>query len=250
MSLIDPLEQFNIFLCPFMFYHSNLILQQTIHLGMIFFIFELVKNGYYKTQVLIVFNFIKNAVNGVLKLNKNIYLPFFILIFFFILISNLSGMVPVSYTSTSMLTVTLFISSTFFLATNYLGIYKHSYKFITMVVPINVPILIKPFLFLIETISYVSRVFSLAIRLFANMLSGHILVKIIVKSLWDFFYDTLTKTFQVSSDIYNLADCLVPVAPWTILMSVTTLETIIAFLQAYVFIVLSATYLNDAIHLH
>jgi F0F1-type ATP synthase membrane subunit a len=92
-------------------------------------------------------------------------------------------MVPVSYTSTSMLTVTLFISSIFFLATNYLGIYKHSYKFITIVVPINVPILIKPFLFLIETISYLSRVFSLAIRLFANMLSGHILVKIIVKSL-------------------------------------------------------------------
>jgi len=89
-------------------------------------------------------------------------------------------MIPYFFTSTSIFAITFYVSLMFFIGINLIGIKKNTFNFFSLFIPKGVPTLIVPFLFLIEVISYFSRVFSLAIRLFANMLSGHILLKILM----------------------------------------------------------------------
>jgi ATP synthase subunit 6 len=98
----------------------------------------------------------------------------------FLCLSNLLGMLPYSMTVTSHLILTLFLSLAFFIGSNIIGVCYHKQSFFSLFLPEGVPLLIIPFLILIEYVSYVSRIFSLAIRLFANMLSGHILLKILI----------------------------------------------------------------------
>jgi ATP synthase subunit 6 len=98
----------------------------------------------------------------------------------FLCVSNLLGMLPYSMTVTSHLILTLFFSLAFFIGNNIVGVCYHTQSFFALFLPEGVPLLIIPFLILIEYVSYISRIFSLAIRLFANMLSGHILLKILI----------------------------------------------------------------------
>ena len=102
------------------------------------------------------------------------------LIFFFIFLSNILGMVVYSFTITSSLILTFFFSSSFFFGSNIYGFLLNLSNFFSLFIPRGVPVVILPMLFIIEIISYFSRVISLAVRLFANMLSGHALLKILL----------------------------------------------------------------------
>ena len=132
---------------------------------------------------------------------------------------------------------TLYFSLAFFIGNNLIGICFHREKYFVLFLPEGVPTPIIPFLILIEYVSYISRIFSLAIRLFANMMSGHILLKILISFIWAIFSSNLIHWVWIG-------------LPMCIVFLVIGLEFAIAFLQAYVFVVLISIYLNDVINTH
>ena len=164
------------------------------------------------------------------------YFSFIFSLFLFILIGNLLGMFPYSFTWTSHIIVTFAIAFFIFIGVTIIAIYKHGLlKFMSFFAPSGVP---KPMLILlvpIEIISYLSRPVSLSVRLFANMMAGHTLLKVI----GGFVFVLGANTFIIGG-----------VLPLAFLVALTGLEIVIAFLQAYVFAILTCLYINDAIHLH
>jgi F-type H+-transporting ATPase subunit a len=130
----------------------------------------------------------------------------------------------------------------FFGGVNLIGVFTHGWKVLEAFIPAGVPTAIMPFLVLIEIISYFSRVISLSVRLFANMMSGHTLLKILLAFFW-LLFNNLTSSLPI-------VETLVEILPWMIILTVTLLECAIAYLQAYVFTVLIAIYLNDCVNLH
>jgi len=161
------------------------------------------------------------------------FLPFLFLVFFFILFANYLGLTPFSFTVTSHIALTFFISFTIWFSFLFLGFLEHGLGFLKLFIP-NVPKILLPFLILIEIVSYVIRAFSLAIRLSANMTAGHTLVHIL-------------SGFSVQ--IMNFSWFLV-IFPFLLVLAILTLEFGIAFLQAYVFTTLACIYLNDSLNLH
>jgi F-type H+-transporting ATPase subunit a len=123
----------------------------------------------------IFFIFIKNV-----KLKNQQLFPFITALTILLILFNIMGMLPFGFTITSHFSITFFLSFLFFISLNYIGIRMHKIEFLSLFLPSGTPLIIMPFLFLIELLSYISRLFSLAIRLFANMLSGHILLKILI----------------------------------------------------------------------
>ena len=164
------------------------------------------------------------------------YFSFIFSLFLFILIGNLLGMFPYSFTWTSHIIVTFAIAFFIFIGVTLIAIYKHGLlNFMSFFAPSGVP---KPMLILlvpIEIISYLSRPISLSVRLFANMMAGHTLLKVI----GGFVFVLGANTFIIGG-----------VLPLAFLVALTGLEIVIAFLQAYVFAILTCLYINDAIHLH
>jgi ATP synthase subunit 6 len=166
-------------------------------------------------------------------------LRFFPLIFFlfsFLTITNLIGMIPYSFTITSHLFVTFSLAFMLFTGINIIAIREHGLHFLGFFLPSGVNLALAPLLIPIELVSYITRVFSLAIRLFANMMSGHTLLKIIAGFAW---------TMLSFGGIWYL----IQLFPLLIILAVTVLELGIAILQAYVFTILICLYLNDALHL-
>ena len=149
----------------------------------------------------------------------------------FVLLGNLLGMVPYSFTFTSHIIVTFGMAFTIFIGVTILGFAKHGMHFFTFFAPPGTPVVMLPLLVPIEIISYLSRPISLSVRLFANMLAGHTLIKVIAG-----FIPVLGIAFGV--------------LPLALVVALTGLEILIAFLQAYVFAILTCLYINDAIHLH
>jgi F-type H+-transporting ATPase subunit a len=158
------------------------------------------------------------------------YFPLIFSIFMFVLFGNLIGMVPYSFTFTSHIAVTLTMAVAIFLMVTFIAFIKHGFKFFSFFLPAGVPIVLSPLIIVIEVISYFTRPFSLSVRLFANMMAGHTLLKVI-------------GGFVIPLGIFGV----VPVAG---LVAVIGLEFLIAFLQAYIFTILTCIYINDAIHLH
>ncbi len=158
-------------------------------------------------------------------------------VFFLILLANLQGMIPYTFTITSHLVSTFFLSLSLFIFLNILGVLKHGFNFFNLFLPAGAPLILSPFLVVIELISYVARVFSLAIRLFANLMAGHTLLKILAE-------------FGTVMLLQLRLGFLGAIFPILIVFLVTGLELAIAGLQAYVFTVLVCIYLNDALNLH
>jgi ATP synthase subunit 6 len=172
----------------------------------------------------------KNQISKSRKVQK--FLPFLLFLFFYILLCNFMGLVPFNFTLTSHLIVTLSLSSMVFFSIISIGIFKNRERFLLLFVPTNVPLFLLDFLFIIEFVSYFSRLFSLSIRLFANMLAGHALLYIL-------------STFVVKSVFnYNVFFSLRFIILLVIFL-VGILELGICFLQAYVFLILSVIYLNE-----
>ena len=181
---------------------------------------------------------IHSIVINQINANKGqVYFPFIYALFIFILVNNLIGMVPYSFASTSHFILTFFISFTVVLGATILGFQKHGLKFFSLLVPAGCPLGLLPLLVLIEFISYLARNVSLGLRLAANILSGHMLLNI----LSGFAYNIMTSGF-----IYFFVG-LIPLA---FIIAFSGLELGIAFIQAQVFVVLSSSYIKDALDLH
>lgn len=159
------------------------------------------------------------------------YFPFVLTLFVFILFCNLLGLVPYSFTPTSHIIVTFAMAAVVFVGVTIIGFIRHGAHFLSFFVPQGVPAWLLVILVPIEVISYFVRPFSLSIRLFANMLAGHTMLK-------------------VFGGFVVMLGIVAGWAPLAFIVALTGLELLIAFLQAYVFAILTCLYLNDAIHLH
>ncbi len=180
----------------------------------------------------------RSLFNENLQMKKSSFFYFLFGTFFFILASNVAGMVPFSLTVTSFIAVTLFFSSMGFFASLFFGIWAHGWYFFELFIPAGTPTVLKGALVFIELVSYTARLFSLAIRLFANMMAGHALLKILSSFGWSFL------TGFPNTKLFVIAAAL------SIIWMVTILEVLIAGLQAYVYIVLTSIYLHEAVNLH
>lgn len=241
----NALEQFDILkLTSFPFStlgFTNLILFCLIILTVIGLFFQMSQelpilnnSNFFK---LFTYNFIFKLMSENINVSKQTFIPTVYFVFLFILMSNVSGLIPYSLTVTSYFVVTSFFAWGLFLGINIIGVWINRWQFFCLFLPGGAPSQITFLLIPIEIISYMARVVSLAIRLFANMMAGHALLKILGSFLW---------TFMTSITFLSLFSWI----PLSIVLGVTILETLIAFLQAYVFITLTSIYLNDVINLH
>lgn len=164
------------------------------------------------------------------------YYPMLVVLFFFVLTANFLGMLPYSFTLTSHIAVTFFVAFSLCIGIFIIGNMYNGVTLYGSFIPSGAPIALAPLLFSIEWISYLSHSFSLAIRLFANMMAGHALLKII-------------SGFAITINSNNVIS-LILVFPLGIIFALTILEIGIAMLQSYVFVVLSTIYLKDATILH
>ena len=168
---------------------------------------------------------------------NEMFLPFIYSLFFFIILANLNGNVPYGYTLTTSIIVSIGLSFTIFFGVTILGLYRHGVHFFSFFVPAGTPLGMVPLLVLIELISYLARAFSLGVRLFANMVAGHTLLKILSGMLWPILTSGVVMFF-------------VALLPMAIFLALVGLEIAVSFIQAYVFVVLTCVYLRDAIDLH
>ena len=163
------------------------------------------------------------------------FFPFVFSLFMFVLTANLLGMMPYFFTITSQIIVT-FALAIFVIGTVLVyGFMKHGFGFLKLFVPHGVPGILVPLVVLIEVISFLSRPISLSVRLFANMLAGHITLKVFASFI----------TMLGALGIAGIAGAVLPLA---LTIALTALELLVAALQAYVFAILTCIYLNDAIH--
>jgi F-type H+-transporting ATPase subunit a len=162
------------------------------------------------------------------------FFPFVFSLFMFILVANLWGMFPYFFTVTSHIIITAAMAIAVILTVIVYGFWKNGLRFFKLFVPSGVPKAILPFIVVIEVLSFISRPISLSIRLFANMLAGHITLKV----------------FAGFVTLLGTAGFLAPLAILPLLgtVALTALEFLVAALQAYVFAILTSLYLNDALH--
>ena len=177
------------------------------------------------------YNFIAKMISDTAGSKAKPYFPFIFSLFMFVLFCNMIGMFPYSFTVTSHIIVTLIMAMFIFVAVTIIGFIKHGFKYLKIFVPSGVPVLLLPLITVIEIISYLSRPVSLSVRLFANMMAGHTMMKVF-------------GGFVVSLGIVG------GWLPLSFSVALTGLEILVAFLQAYVFAILTCIYLNDALNLH
>lgn len=184
-----------------------------------------------------IYDLVKSIVKSNTSLKRNQYFSILFYLFIFILVSNLVGLIPYSFTATSSFVITFFLALSYFIGINIVGIFQQQWHIANLGLPGGVPLLIAPFLILIEIVSYVAKVFSLSIRLFANMMSGHALLKILIGFSWGLL---------TAGPLY----IFIAVLPWIIVTVIMFLEALIAFLQSYVFTILVTIYINDVLVEH
>ena len=246
----SPLEQFSImklftlFLGPFELSFTNSSLLAFLSFSISLVLLNLACSGArlvpgaWQTVFELLYEFVYFSVlSENVKKEGSFYFPILFSTFLFIFSCNLFGMVPYSFTVTSHCVVTVALASFFFLAINLVGVRKHGFQMLGLFLPSGAPLILAPLLVAIEAVSYSFRIVSLALRLFANMMSGHCLLKILAGFAWTMF---------ASGGLLSLAHFL----PLLVIFAIIGLELAIAFLQAYVFTVLLCIYLNDALNLH
>lgn len=238
----SPLEQFEIReLVPIhlgdlnlSFTNSALMMVITLAIATAFLVFGMRRSalvpGRLQCAAEASYEFVAGLVRETVGAEGRKYFPAIFTVFMFILIGNLLGMVPYSFTFTSHIIVTFAMAFVVFIGVTILGFIKHGMHFFSFFVPPGAPLLMWPLLIPIEIISYLSRPISLSVRLFANMLAGHTLIKVIAG-------------FIAALGVFG-------VLPFALVVALTGLEILIAFLQAYVFAILTCLYINDALHLH
>lgn len=177
------------------------------------------------------YELVANTVKANVGNEGRSYFPLIFSIFMFVLISNLAGMLPYSFTVTSHIAVTFALAIFIFLGVTLIAIVKHGTKFFGFFLPHGTPWWMAPLMIFIELFAYLARPVSLSIRLAANMMAGHTMLKVIAGFVTSLGF-------------------MLGWAPVLLLVILTGFEIFVAFLQAYIFTVLTCVYLNDAIHLH
>ena len=177
------------------------------------------------------YNFIAKMISDTAGSKAKPYFPFIFSLFVFVLFCNMIGMLPYAFTVTSHIIVTLVMAIFIFVAVTIIGFLNHGFKYLKIFVPSGVPVALLPLITVIEIISYLSRPISLSVRLFANMMAGHTMLKVF-------------GGFVISLGVIG------GWLPLTFSVALTGLEILVAFLQAYVFAILTCIYLNDALNLH
>ena len=175
--------------------------------------------------------FVAKMINDTAGSSAKPFFPFIFTIFMFVLFCNMVGMLPYSFTVTSHIIVTFALAAFIFIGITIIGFIKHGIKYLELFVPKGVPLVLLPLIVIIEIISYLSRPVSLSVRLFANMMAGHTMLKVF-------------GGFVISLGL--LGGWL----PLSFSIALIGLEILVAFLQAYVFAILTCIYLNDALNLH
>ena len=164
------------------------------------------------------------------------FFPLVFTIFMFVFVSNIVGIVPYTFTVASHIIVTVALALLVFLTVIVYGLYKNGLKFFKLFVPSGIPMVILPLVVAIEIISFLSRPVSHSVRLFANMLAGHITLKV---------FAGFVVTLAALGNIWGIGGAVLPLL---MTVAITALEVLVAFLQAYVFTVLACMYINDALH--
>ena len=177
------------------------------------------------------YTFVSNMISNTAGLKAKPYFAFIFSLFMFVLFCNMFGMIPYTFTVTSHIIVTFVLAAFIFIGVTIVGFAKHGFGYLKLFVPSGVPAVLLPLIVVIEVISYLSRPVSLSVRLFANMMAGHTMMKVF-------------GGFVISLGIVG------GWLPLSFSVALTGLEILVAFLQAYVFAILTCIYLNDALNLH
>ncbi len=177
------------------------------------------------------YEFVASMIRDTVGNDGQKYFPFIFSLFMFVLVTNMLGMLPYSFTVTSHIAVTLALALVVFIGVTVIGFIKHGIGFLKFFVPSGIPKPLVPLLVVIEIISYLTRPLSLSVRLFANMMAGHTMLKVFA-------------SFVIGLGVLG------GWAPLAFMVAFTGLEVLVAFLQAYVFAILTCIYLNDALHMH
>lgn len=184
----------------------------------------------FQSMVELSYEFIAGMIKDTAGREGMQYFPLIFSLFMFVLTANLLGMVPYAFTVTSHIVVTFALAIMIFIMVTFIGFAKHGIKYFRMFLPEGTPLAVAPILIPIELISYCMRPITLSVRLFANMLAGHVILKVFAG-------------FTISLGLFG-------VAPLAINIAVTGFEFFVACIQAYIFTILSCLYLHDALHLH
>lgn len=179
----------------------------------------------------IIYRVISDIVNSNIGEKGRPFIPFIFSLFLFILICNLLGLLPYSFTVTSHISITFTLAIMVFFVVTIIGFVKNGFGFLSLFVPDGIPLLLAPLIFVIELFAFLARPVSLSLRLVANMIAGHVLLKVI------------------AGFIVTLSLLLKPL-PLPLVVALSGFELFVAILQAYIFALLSCIYLNDALNLH
>jgi len=177
------------------------------------------------------YTFVAKMISDTAGSKAKPYFAFIFSLFMFVLFCNMFGMIPYTFTVTSHIIVTFILASFIFVGVTIIGFIKHGFGYLKLFVPSGVPAVLLPLIVVIEIISYLSRPISLSVRLFANMMAGHTMMKVF-------------GGFVISLGLVG------GWLPLSFSVALTGLEILVAFLQAYVFAILTCIYLNDALNLH
>ena len=181
------------------------------------------------------YEFVANTIQSTAGPEGMKFFPLVFSLFMFILFANIIGLVPYTFTVTSHIIITATLALLVFLTVIVYGFWKNGLHFFGLFVPSGIPIYILPLIVFIEVLSFLSRPISHSVRLFANMLAGHITLKVFASFI----------TLLGGLGIFGVLGAALPLA---LVVALTALELLVAFLQAYVFAILTCIYLNDAIH--
>jgi len=239
---IDPMKQFVIrpffggdeYVGPLTFTNSSFTMVVIVLLVAALVLFgtrrrDLVP-GRLQTVVELLFEMVRSMIRSTAGEDGLRYFPYIFTVFTFVLFSNMFGLVPFSFTVTSHFAVTGALAIAVFVTVTMIGFWKHGIGFFKFFWPDSAPLALRPALCLIEVISYLIRPVSHAIRLGANMIAGHAMLKVFA-------------AFVPAMGFFGFL-------PIAMLIGVTALEFLVSFLQAYVFAILTCIYLNDALHMH
>ncbi len=184
------------------------------------------------------YEFVHDLVTGQVGDAGKRYFPFVFSLFMFILFGNMLGMLPYSFTFTSHIAITFALAALVFVVVTGVALAIHGKHFFGYFMPEGAPLALAPIIIPIEIISYLSRPISLSVRLFANMVAGHVMLKV---------FATFVVMIGSAAGVFGILGAALPLA---INVALVGFEILVAFLQAYVFAILTSIYLHDAVHLH
>ncbi|MDP8996885.1 MAG: F0F1 ATP synthase subunit A [Pseudomonadota bacterium] len=232
--MIDPIHQFliNKYIDLGAFSFTNSALWALIAVACVTLLFLLAPTKLVPTRLQSLaenlYSVVDNMTHEVLHENAKTYFPFVLTLFLFILFCNVLGLIPYSFTVTSHIVVTLALALTVFIGATIIGFFRNGFGYLKLFMPSGVPALLLPLVVVIEVVSYFIRPMSLSIRLFANMMAGHMMLKVMAG-------------FVVLLGYFGFV-------PLLVMVGLTGLELLVAALQAYVFALLTCMYLSDAMH--